>query len=82
MVNADGDQDLIVYAFTKKGRVERWKNMEGKFIVQDPALLQNKRLLLVDDVVTTGATLESCGAELLKIPGVQLSIATLCIATR
>ena len=67
---------------TKKGRVERWKNMEGKFIVHDPALLQNKRLLLVDDVVTTGATLESCGAELLKIPGVQLSIATLCIATR
>ena len=67
---------------TQKGRVERWKNMEGKFIVQDPALLQNKRLLLVDDVVTTGATLEACGAELLKIPGVQLSIATLCIATR
>ncbi len=67
---------------TKKGRVERWKNMEGKFIVKDPALLQNKRLLLVDDVVTTGATLESCGAELLKIPGVQLSIATLCIAAR
>ena len=55
---------------TKKGRVERWKNMEGKFIVQDPALLQNKRLLLVDDVVTTGATLEACGTELL------------CIATR
>jgi ComF family protein len=67
---------------TKKGRVERWKNMEGKFIVKDPALLQNKRLLLVDDVVTTGATLESCGAELLKIPGVELSIATLCIAAR
>ncbi len=67
---------------TKKGRVERWKNMEGKFMVQDTAPLHHKKLLLVDDVVTTGATLESCGSELLKIPGVQLGIATLCIAAR
>lgn len=67
---------------TQKGRVERWKNMEGKFIVNDPEPLQHKKLLLVDDVVTTGATLESCGAELLKIPGLELSIATLCVAAR
>ncbi len=67
---------------TKKGRVERWKNMEGKFIIHDPVPLQNKKLLLVDDVITTGATLESCGAELLKIPGLELSIATLCVAAR
>lgn len=67
---------------TKKGRIERWKNMEGKFIVTEPTLLENKKLLLVDDVVTTGATLESCGTELLRLPGVQLSIASLCIATR
>ena len=67
---------------TKKGRVERWKNMEGKFLVNDPSLLAHKKIILVDDVVTTGATLESCGAELLKIQGVQLHIASLCIATR
>ena len=67
---------------TKKGRVERWKNMEGKFVVSEPALLEHKKIILVDDVVTTGATLESCGAELLKIPGVQLHIASLSIATR
>lgn len=65
---------------TIKGRMERWKNMEGKFLLKKPNLLDNKHILLVDDVVTTGATLEACGNELLKAPGLQLSICTLCVA--
>jgi ComF family protein len=67
---------------TKKGRIERWKNMEGKFVLTDPAAIRNKHLLLVDDVITTGATLEACGNELLKAENIRLSIATLCIAHR
>ena len=67
---------------TKKGRIERWKNMEGKFILSDPEAIRNKHLLLVDDVVTTGATLEACGHELLQTEGVRLSVATLCVASR
>jgi ComF family protein len=67
---------------TKKGRIERWKNMEGKFILSNPEAIRNKHLLLVDDVVTTGATLEACGNELLKAEGVRLSVATLCVASR
>jgi ComF family protein len=67
---------------TKKGRIERWKNMEGKFILSDPGSIAGKHVLLVDDVITTGATLESCGTEILKAPGVQLSIAALCTASR
>lgn len=67
---------------THKGRVERWKNMEGKFIVRDAASVQNKHILLVDDVITTGATLEACGAELIKAGNVQLSVACLCFASR
>ena len=67
---------------TKKGRIERWKNMEGKFILSDADAIKNMHLLLVDDVVTTGATLEACGNELLKAENVRLSIATLCIASR
>ncbi|MFI5133537.1 MAG: ComF family protein [Chitinophagales bacterium] len=67
---------------TKKGRIERWLNMEGKFILTNPDAICNKHLLLVDDVVTTGATLEACGAELLKAGNVRLSIATLCYASR
>ncbi|TMI97826.1 MAG: ComF family protein [Bacteroidetes bacterium] len=67
---------------TKKGRIERWKNIEGKFQLIDPAAIENKHLLLVDDVVTTGATLEACGHELLTAKNVKLSIATLCVASR
>lgn len=67
---------------TKKGRIERWKNMEGKFVLTTPAAIRNKHLLLVDDVITTGATLEACGTELLKGENVQLSLASLCVAMR
>jgi len=67
---------------TKKGRIERWKNIEGKFQLIDPQAIQNKHLLLVDDVITTGATLEACGNELLTADNVKLSVATLCLASR
>jgi ComF family protein len=67
---------------TKKGRIERWKNMEGKFFLVNPEKIEGKHLLLIDDVVTTGATLEACGHELLKAYNVKLSIATLCFASR
>jgi len=66
---------------TKKGRLERWQNMEGKFVLQDEKAIADKHLLLVDDVITTGATLEACGTELLKGNNVKLSIATLCVAS-
>jgi ComF family protein len=67
---------------TQKGRIERWKNMEGKFILANPGAIRNKHLLLVDDVVTTGATFEACGNELLKAENVKLSLASLCVASR
>ena len=67
---------------TQKGRIERWKNIEGKFQLIDPQAIQNKHLLLVDDVVTTGATLEACGSELLTAENVKISVATLCVASR
>jgi len=67
---------------TKKGRIERWKNMEGKFFLTNPDVIRNKHLLLIDDVITTGATLEACGNEFLKAEGVRLSVACLCVASR
>ena len=67
---------------TKKNRVQRWENMEGRFELINQAAIKGKHILLVDDVVTTGATLEACGAELLETENVQLSVATLCFSSR
>lgn len=66
---------------THKGRVERWQNMEGKFQLHNPEQTGGKHILLVDDVITTGATLEACGEELLKSAG-ALSLASLCVAMK
>jgi len=65
---------------TKKGRFTRFENMQEVFSIIDPEKLKNKHILLVDDIVTTGSTLEACAAELLKIEGVKLSIATIAYA--
>ena len=62
---------------TKKDRVSRWENMKNVFAIAQPELLQGKHLLLIDDVITTGASLEACGMEMLRVQGVSLSIATL-----
>jgi len=65
---------------TRKGRFERWENVSGIFSVKNATPLIGKHLLIVDDVVTTGATLEACCEPLLKIKGVKVSIATLACA--
>ena len=65
---------------TKKHRTERWDNVNESFKVTDPSVLKNKHILLVDDVITTGATLDACAQVLNKIDGLQISIATLAIA--
>jgi ComF family protein len=67
---------------TKKHRAERWENVEGSFAVKNEEKIKGKHVLLVDDVITTGATLEASGSRLLKIEGVKLSIATLTTATK
>ena len=65
---------------TKKHRTERWKNVSGSFAIKDENKLINKHILLVDDVITTGATLEACCEILKKISGIKISIATLAFA--
>ncbi len=65
---------------TKKSRWERWENVAQVFEVQKPEIIQNKHILLVDDVITTGATLEACGKALLKAEALSVSVAAIAMA--
>lgn len=64
---------------TKKSVFERYQNTLGIFAVHQPEDLTGKHILVVDDVLTTGSTLENCLNELLKIPHVRTSIFTLAV---
>ncbi|MGQ9620219.1 MAG: ComF family protein [Bacteroidales bacterium] len=59
---------------TNRSRYDRWLNVEGIFGINDYETLRGKHILLVDDVITTGSTVESCVNELLKIENVKVSV--------
>ncbi len=65
---------------TKKARFSRYENMQEVFSVRDAGQFEGKHVLLVDDIITTGSTVEACGLELLKIPGVKVSVAAIAYA--
>lgn len=65
---------------TKKSKQERWENVEDVFELKSIENLRGKHVLLVDDVITTGATLEACCRELLKTENIKISIASIAFA--
>lgn len=65
---------------TKKSREARLLNVADVFAVNKPQRLVGKHVLLVDDVLTTGATLETCAAKILELPGTKVSMATIAMA--
>lgn len=67
---------------TRKSKFERWENVEDTFELLPNHGLANKHVLLVDDVITTGATLEACCAELQKAEGIRISVASIAFAVK
>ncbi len=66
---------------TRKGRFERWENVNEIFEVRSLDVFKDKHVLLVDDVITTGSTLEACSNSVLKSSGSKVSVATLAYAS-
>lgn len=64
---------------TRMSRFSRWKNVETIFHIRNPELLEGKKVLLVDDVITTGSTIEACANILKTVPGLRLDVASLAI---
>lgn len=65
---------------TKKDKIERWLNVKNAFGLKSSKRIENKHILLIDDVVTTGSTLEACVEKLLEVDHIKVSIACLAQA--
>ncbi len=65
---------------TRKSRYDRWTNVQDIFMVRDEEKLRGLHILLVDDVITTGSTIEACTNEILKSENTQVSVVALAFS--
>jgi predicted amidophosphoribosyltransferase len=65
---------------TRKTRYNRWENVEGIFTTNKPAFIANKKVILVDDVITTGSTLEALATSILGAKPSKLGLVSLAVA--
>ncbi|MCO5264984.1 MAG: ComF family protein [Lentimicrobium sp.] len=81
------DTTSLIRAFasetqTRKSRFSRWENVKEIFKIDDLGRQAGKHILLVDDVITTGSTLEAAGRVLLQVPGIKISVASIACAVK
>lgn len=68
---------------TKKGKLERWRNVENIFEIKNPQKLEGKHILIVDDVITTGSTIEALSREIESVlKNVRISVASVAVAKK
>jgi len=67
---------------TKRGRYERWENVKSLFFVPDPEVVMGRHILVVDDVITTGSTMEACVNALHEAGEVKVSLVALAAAQK
>jgi len=67
---------------TRKTRFKRWENVSEVFVLNNPEKIENMHILLVDDVVTTGSTIEACAHTLLSAKNTKISLATIACAVK
>lgn len=65
---------------TKKGRISRWQDLQSVYGLKKNVNLNAGKVLLIDDVITTGATIEACAKQLLQFDGVSIRAASLAYA--
>ena len=73
-------RSMFTQTQTRRKRFDRWLNVEGVFCVNDYSSINGKHILLIDDVVTTGSTIEACVNELVKGENVRVSVLTMAVA--
>ncbi len=64
---------------TKKGRLGRWQNTKALYTLSQPEKLKNKSILLVDDVITSGATMETCATALHEAEGITIYLTSMAV---
>ncbi|MEI7595304.1 MAG: phosphoribosyltransferase family protein [Bacteroidota bacterium] len=77
----DLQRNFFTETQTKKSRFERWRNVGSVFELTNKEKYINKQILIVDDVITTGATIEACAQHFAAIEGVKISVVTIAYAS-